>query len=111
MNFCEAVSTGEGATLEFSGGMPAYASNLRVTINSSLKYECSFMVTYPAPTGTLKWKITKKELRLKSREFQGGSRIFGWLSVSFDEVDPAHNSTKNYKIEGYFKPVLQGKKP
>jgi hypothetical protein len=44
-------------------------------------------------------------------EFTSGSRIFGWLSVAFDEIDSTANVTRHYKIEGYFKPVLQNRKP
>ena len=111
MDFCDAVLEKDGAVLEFSSGMPAYASWLRVTIDSKLNYTCSFQAVYPAPTNRLTWEIKKKELRLKSRELRPGSRIFGWLSVTFDEIDSAANFTKSYKIEGYFKPVLQRRKP
>ena len=111
MSFCEAVATADGAVLEFSGGMPAYASTLSITIRPKMNYMCSFAATYPAPTNPLKWKITKKELKLKRAELASGSRLFGWLSISFDEIDSVANVTKSYKIEGHFKPVLQHKKP
>lgn len=75
MNFCEAVAKEDGAVLQFSGGMPAYASALTVRLDAKGGYECSFTVTYPGPRPPLETK-----------------------------------RAKSYKIEGYFKPVLQGKK-
>ena len=111
MNLCEAVATADGAVLEFAGGMPAYASNLSITIGPKMSYKCSFAAVYPRLTNALKWKITKKELKLKRADLANGSRVYGWLSVSFDETDSEANVTKSYKIEGYFKPVLQHKKP
>ena len=111
MSYCEAVATADGAVLEFSGGMPAYASTLSITIGPKMNYKCSFAATYPAQTNLLKWKITKKEFKLKRAELASGSRLFGWLSISFDEIDSVANVTKSYKIEGHFKPVLQHKKP
>ena len=109
MTFCEAVATANGALLEFSGGSPAYTSSLSITIDPKLNYKCFFTATYPAPTNPLKWKITKKELRLKRSQLTGGSRLFGWLSISFAEIDSVSNLSKSYKIEGYFKPVFQHK--
>jgi hypothetical protein len=111
MRFCEAVATADGVLLEFSGGMPAYASTLKITIGPTLHYKCSFEATYPAPINPLQWKVTGKELKLKRAEFAGGARVFGWLSVSFEEIDSVTKITKGYKIEGYFKPVLQHRKP
>lgn len=109
MENCEAVATTDGVSLTFVGGMPAYASGLTITIDSKLSYQCSFEARYPGGTNSIKWKITRKELKLKRSELLPGSRVYGWLSISFDETDSA-NVTKSYKIEGYFKPVLQHKK-
>jgi hypothetical protein len=80
-------------------------------IDPKLHYKCSFEAAYPASTNPLQWKITRKELKLKRAEFTGGAKVFGWLSVSFDEIDSVTKVTKSYKIEGYFKPVLQHRKP
>jgi hypothetical protein len=111
MEFCDAVAAEDGVVLTLSGGLPAYAGALGVSIDAKLNYTCSFEAVYPAPTNRLTWEIKKKELRLKSREFRPGSRIFGWLSVTFEEIDAATDFRKSYKIEGYFKPVLQRRKP
>lgn len=112
MDFCKAQTTADGGvTLKFSGGMPAYASALKVTIDRKLGYQCSFSARYPGPTHSLKWKITRKELHLKSPELKSGARILGWLSITFDEIDEATKVTRSYKIDGHFKPVLQHATP
>lgn len=111
VEFCEATVTTDGAVLTFAGGMPAYASSLTVELDAKRNFKCSFAATYPGPTNSLRWKITKKELQLQSSELTGGTRLHGWLSVSFDEIDTVTGVSKSYKMEGYFKPVLQHKKP
>jgi len=107
MEFCDAVATGDGVKLCLSGGMPAYASGLSVTINRKLEFKCSFAAVYPGPTGPLHWKITKKAMKLKSAGLESRSRLRGWLSVEFEETDESAQETHAYKIEGYFKPVIQ----
>ncbi|MFN5961921.1 MAG: hypothetical protein ACK5CW_10600 [Verrucomicrobiota bacterium] len=108
MEFCDAVRDGDGIRLSLRGGMPAYASSLSVTIERSLAFRCDFSATYPAPTAPLRWKISKKELRLRSRDFAPGQRLYGWVSVTFEETDGV-GEPKTYKIEGYIKPVIQHK--
>lgn len=107
MEFCDAVATPDGVKLTLSGGMPAYASDLSITINSKLEFKCSFSAVYPGPTGPLHWKVNKKVLKLKSANFKPGTRIRGWISVEFDEIDDTSKESHTYKIEGYFKPVIQ----
>jgi len=107
MEFCDAVATADGVKLDLSGGMPAYASGLSVTINRKLEFKCSFSAVYPGPTGPLHWKVTKKAMKLKSANLESRSRLLGWLSVEFEETDETAKQTHGYKIEGYFKPVIQ----
>lgn len=110
MEFCDAVRDGESIRLSLSGGMPAYASSLSVSIEKSLAFRCDFSATYPALTPPLRWKITKKELRLRSRDIAPGHRVFGWISVTFEETEAVKGAQpKTYKIEGYIKPVIQHK--
>jgi hypothetical protein len=45
MEFCDAVRDGEGIRLSLSGGMPAYASSLSVSIEASLAFHCHFSAT------------------------------------------------------------------
>ena len=107
MEFCDAVATTDGVKLTISGGMPAYASDISLTINSKLEFKCSFSADYPGPTGPLHWKVTKKALKLKSANLKSGTRIRGWISVEFEEMDDTSKESHTYKIEGYFKPVIQ----
>ena len=110
MEFCDAVRDGESIRLSLSGGMPAYASSLSVSIERSLAFRCDFSATYPALTPPLRWKITKKELRLRSRDMAPGHRVFGWISVTFEETEAVNGAQpKTYKIEGFIKPVIQHK--
>lgn len=110
MEFCDAVRDGESIRLSLSGGMPAYASSLSVSIEKSLAFRCDFSATYPALTPPLRWKITKKELRLRSRDMAPGHRVFGWISVTFEETEAVNGAQpKTYKIEGFIKPVIQHK--
>ncbi len=110
MEFCDAVRDGESIRLSLSGGMPAYASSLSVSIERSLAFRCDFSATYPALTPPLRWKITKKELRLRSRDMAPGHRVFGWISVTFEETEAVKGAQpKTYKIEGFIKPVIQHK--
>lgn len=110
MEFCDAVRDGESIRLSLSGGMPAYASSLSVSIEKSLAFRCDFSATCPALTPPLRWKITKKELRLRSRDMAPGHRVFGWISVTFEETEAVKGAQpKTYKIEGFIKPVIQHK--
>lgn len=107
MQLCDAVKTKDGVKLEISGGMPAYASGISVTIDAKLNFICDFSAVYPDYSGPLQWKITKKTLKLKSDKIEVGSRIYGWVSVEFEERDNAAQKPRTYKIEGYFKPFIQ----
>lgn len=111
MPFCEATQRGQGVDLVITGGMPAYASMLTVKIDAKKQITCAFEATYPMtiPGEKLQWRITKKALRMKSEEFKPGTRLLGWLSVEFEEITTLNEETtrKSYKIEGYFKPVIQ----
>ncbi len=107
MEFCDAVATKDGVKLMIFGGMPAYASDMTVTFDAKLNFTCAFSAVYPAPTGPLQWRITKKTLKLKSDKVEAGNRIYGWVSVEFEERDNTAQKPRTYKIEGYFKPFIQ----
>ncbi len=108
MEFGDAVRDGDRLRLSLHGGMPAYASSLSLTIDPSLVFRCDFSSGDPVRTGRLQWKITKKELQLRSRNLEPGQRLYGWISVTFEETDGA-GERRTYKIEGYIKPVIQHK--
>ncbi len=107
MEFCDAVATNDGVRLVISGGMPAYASDMTVTIDAKLNFKCTFSAVYPDYSGPLQWKVTKKTLKLKSAKLDPGTRIYGWISVEFEERDNAAQKPRTFKIEGYFKPFIQ----
>ena len=107
MEFCDAVKTEEGVELEISGGAPAYMSSLTVLIDAKRQFACRFNAVYPSDSASPRWKVTKKAMKLKSAIGEPGSRLRGWISVEFDEIDGTTGAARSYKIEGYFKPVIQ----
>ena len=111
MDLSSAISGKDGVKLTIFGGMPAYASTLEVHIAPTLRFNVAFGAAYPAPTGALRWKIKRKELRLQSATMKPGSRLRGWISVEFEEGENVKGTYKVqgiYKISGYFKPVIEG---
>lgn len=110
MKFCDATLDGDGKlVLHISGGLPAYASLLDIEVDDESKVKCAFSAVYPAPTGPLIWRITKKDVRFSSADTTAGSRLHGWISVDFEEgeiVDDEEKWGRTYKIEGFIKPVV-----
>jgi hypothetical protein len=107
MEYCSAVATADGVILVLEGGMPAYASSMTVTIDAKLHFTCSFEATYPAPTNPLRWRVTSKELSLKSTRLTPGTRMRAYVAVEFEEIDTTTKETHSYKIQGYLKPIIQ----
>jgi hypothetical protein len=107
MEYCDAVATADGVKMMIWGGLPAFDSDLTVAIDAKRNFTCSFNAVYPAQTNHLRWKVTKKVLKLKSTKLEAGTRIYGWISVEFDEIDGKTAETHSYKVEGFFKPVIQ----
>jgi biopolymer transport protein ExbD len=107
MDHCDAVKTGDGVEIELSGGAPAFMSSMSVTIDSKWQFVCRFKAVYPSPDVAVHWKVTKKAMKLKAAPGAPGSRLRGWISVEFAEIDDATGEAKSHKIEGYIKPVLQ----
>ena len=46
-------------------------------------------------------------MKLKSNKLDARGRLYGWISVEFEEIDSATRVSRAHKIEGYFKPVIQ----
>ena len=114
MEFSNAVAGKDGVELTIFGSLPAYDSSLVVHIAPTLRFDVVFRARSPAPTGVLSWKIKKKELRLQSAKMKPGYRLRGWISVEFEESEYPKDAPSEvykmkgpYKIEGYFKPVIQ----
>lgn len=108
MDYCDAELSEGKLILSIHGGMPAYASWLKIVVEGD-RFTCQFHARYPAPTTNLNWRITKKELRVKSDKAEVGARFYAWLSVEFEEsaLEKGEIVWHPYKIEGYVKPIIQ----
>ncbi len=107
MTFSEAVPMEGGVILRLSGGMPAYCSSLEVRIQSQGAFQCAFNAIYPRLVKGLKWRVTKKELKIQSNDGRPGERLRGWLSVTFEETDAEGGRPQSHTIEGFFKPFIR----
>ena len=110
MQFGRARATADGVELSICGGAPAYSGGLDVLIRPDLSYICSFSANYVVPDTRPRWKILSKTLRLKHEPGEAGQRLYGWISVTFEEEDTKNGAKKVNKVEGYIKPVILGKK-
>lgn len=108
MNLCQATAKDHTVEISLSGGMPAYASGITLTLGEKLDFTCTVDAPQVAHQPNLAWVITKKELKLKSNALKPGTRLHGWVSIAFDEIDTATKQKHSYKIEGYFKPIIEG---
>lgn len=108
MSFCDAETKQGRLTLTISGGMPAYVSSLVIFIDGE-RFTCDFSAVYPGPAEGLGWRITKKELRVKSSKIEAGSRFYAWLSIKFEESRLVDGKIvwRPHKIEGFIKPQIQ----
>ncbi len=106
MDFCDAIKSADGLKLEFWGGLPAYVGLLTVRVEAKRQFTCEFKADYPSSPAPLRWVVRKKAMKLKDVIGEPGSRIRGWISVEFDEIDVNSGAVESYKIEGYFKPVI-----
>ncbi|QUE51986.1 hypothetical protein KBB96_03640 [Luteolibacter ambystomatis] len=107
MDFCDAVVKGGKLVLTIDGGLPAYASDLVITVDGE-NFNCRFSASYPGPVTVLGWTITKKEMRVRSLKATPGKRWYAWISVELDEecLENGKVSVLHHKIEGYLKPVV-----
>lgn len=110
MHLGRARVTVDGVELSIFGGAPAFSGILDVLISPDLSYTCSFRANYVAADARLRWRILKKTLRLKHEPRKVGQRLYGWISVIFEEEDTKSGAKKVNKVEGYIKPVILGKK-
>ncbi len=106
MDFCNAVKSADGLKLDLWGGFPAYTGLLTVRVDAKRRFTCEFKADYPSSPAPLRWVVRKKAMKLKDAIGEPGSRIRGWISVEFDEIDINSGAVESYKIEGFFKPVI-----
>ena len=108
MEFCDVSKDGQTTILRIWGGLPAYASSLTLKIAADLKVNCNFKASYPAPRTGIAWRITKKTIQLRNPNAKAGERLYGWLSVEFEERSEQEGRIvwTPHKIEGYIKPLM-----
>jgi hypothetical protein len=115
MSFCEAQLLDGGLSLHVCGGLPAYFSSLTLRTDKDKNITCVFTVDYPTqlPGEKLSWKITKKTFKTTNDNFKSGERLYGWLSVEFEEkcVIDGKTTIKSHKIEGFIKPIIDNPVP
>jgi hypothetical protein len=115
MSFCEAQLSDGGISLHVWGGLPAYFSSLTLRTDKDKNITCGFTVNYPTqlPSEKLSWTITKKTFKTTNENFKSGERLYGWLSVEFEEksVIDGKTTTKPHKIEGFIKPIIDNPIP
>ena len=107
MNFCKAQSYGDILRIHIYGGLPAYASDLIITLEGA-QYDCDFSAAYPAPNDGMSWRIKRKSLKLNKPVYHRGDDIRGWLSIELEETiwNNGTPTRKNYKLEGFFKGLV-----
>jgi hypothetical protein len=99
-----------GMELSIFGGGPAYVGSLHVLIRPDLSYVCSFDASFFDPKVRARWKIIEKDLTLQGGSLEVGKRLYGRISVTFEEHHEKSGKSVVNKIHGYFKPVIMGKK-
>lgn len=107
MSFCDAETKLGRLSLTISGGMPAYASSMNILMDGE-RFTCDFNAAYPGPAEGLGWRITKKELKVKSSKIEAGSHFYAWLSIKFEESRLVDGKIvwQPHKIEGFIKPQI-----
>ena len=111
MEHCEASLTQGELRLFIYGGLPAYFGDLSVKIRGT-EFTCAFDANYTTPEAdSTVFRITKKQLHVRSHRQKVGARYRAWLSVEFQEGVPKNGAVawepKTYKIEGYVKPIVR----
>jgi hypothetical protein len=111
VRYCDAILNKDTISLFFQSELPAYASELSISIKNNLFWG-DFSVTYPAPTGKLSWTITKQKLVLDRKSYMLRDTIKGYLDIEFIETSVDANQktfSKKYYYKGYIKTPLLNK--
>ena len=111
VRYCDAILDKDIITLHFQPELPAYASELSISIRDN-QFWSDFSATYPAPTKKLSWVITKQELVLNKNSYTPGDTLKGYFEVEFFETGTEANQktfSKKYYYKGYFKTPLLNK--
>jgi len=110
MDFCDAQRQGSQTVLTIDGGMPAYASSLRIIVNGD-RFACAFeaenlpLAAWSRSAGA---SPRRNYGSGKSPRAEGG-RLHGWVRVEFEEIvtDDGQMVQRPHRIEGYLKPVIR----
>lgn len=108
VRYCDAFLNNDTISLFFQPELPAYASEMSVSIKDHL-FWCEFSAVYPAQTGKLSWSIAKQKLVLDRKSYMPGDTIKGYLEIEFIESEPglAQEATiRKYYFKGYIKTPL-----
>lgn len=111
IRYCVAFLHKDTIKLNFPAELPAYASELSVSINGS-QFWSNFSATYPAPPKNLSWVITRQKLVLNKNSYLTGDIVKGYLEIEFIETQSTGNeksSGRKYYYKGYFKTPLLNK--
>lgn len=111
VRYCDAILNKDTISLFFQSELPAYASELSISIKNNLFWG-DFSATYPASTGKLSWTITKQKLVLDQKSYRPRDTIKGYLEIEFIETSIEANQKnvrKKYYYKGYIKTPLLNK--
>ena len=108
VRYCDAILNKDTIGLFFQPELPAYASELSVSIKDNLFWG-DFSATYPTSTGKLSWTVTKQKLVLDKKNYMPRDTIKGYLELEFIETSVDVNQKtfrKKYYYKGYIKTPL-----
>ena len=108
--YCYATKAKNKITLTFADGLPAYASEFYVHIDTS-RFWCDVETIYPAITKGQKKSCTivKQKLTLDKSKYLKGDTIKGFIEMEFIETVSVPNKAvqkRNLFLKGYFKTPL-----
>jgi hypothetical protein len=111
IRYCYATKENDFIKIDFSDGLPAYASHFSVYLKKDSFY-CVPKTIYPQFTigQKISYTITKQQLRLIKKSFSINEKIQGFINLEFIETVeiPSKTSVKNkFFLRGYFKAPLQ----
>jgi hypothetical protein len=107
IRYCYAQRKGETINVDFSDGLPAYASSFHLIIKRN---QFSFYpeIIYPElnMSKNVVYKTTGSHLELFNRPY-GDSKIeSGYINITFEEIVPGKNKPTKFYLKGYFKTAI-----
>jgi len=106
IRYCHAIKRAEIIELNFSDGLPAYASEFNAFISKN-KLSFKPVIIYPEliPGQKITYKVTKSRLTLYQKNYANSKKLSGYIDVEFIENTILKNKEENHKyyFRGYFK--------